>query len=147
MAPIVSSIEIARTPEEVFQYLTDASRLPEWQESAVDARLEGGGALAVGSRVVITRRIGRGERRMTTEITSHNPPRSFVGRGIDGPVRGIFTQTVEPLDGARSRVTIELDFEGHGIGKLLVPLIVRPQARREMPRNMETLKARLEGGA
>jgi hypothetical protein len=45
--------------------------------------------------------------------------------------------TVEALgDDARSRVTIELDFEGHGLGKLLVPLVVRRQAQREMPRKM-----------
>jgi uncharacterized protein YndB with AHSA1/START domain len=148
MAPMVSTIEIARPPEEVFQYLTDPSRLPEWQESAVDARLESGGPLATGSRLAVTRRIGRGDRKTTTEITSHSPPRSWGGRGIDGPVRGIFTFTVEPLDdGARSRVTIEFDFEGHGLGRLLVPLIVRPQVRKEMPRNMESPKARLERGA
>jgi uncharacterized protein YndB with AHSA1/START domain len=147
MAPIVSSIEIARPPKEVFQYVTDPARIPEWQESAVDARVEGGGPPAVGSRVVVTRRVGRGERAMTTEVTHLTPPRSWGGRGIDGPVRGIFSGTVEPLDdGAQSRVTIELDFEGHGLGKLLVPFLVRPQVRKEMPRNMETLKARLESG-
>jgi uncharacterized protein YndB with AHSA1/START domain len=148
MAPIVSSIEIARRPEEVFQYVTDPSRLPEWQESAVAARLEGRGPPAVGSRVVVTGRIGRSERTGTHEMTSHSPPRSWGGRGIDGPIRPILNGAVEPLDdGARSRVTIELDFEGHGIGKLLVPLMVRPRAQREMPRNMKTLKARLESGA
>jgi len=49
--------------------------------------------------------------------------------------------------GARSRVTIKVDFEGHGFGKLLVLLVVRPQARKEMRRNVARLKARLEGAA
>jgi hypothetical protein len=44
----------------------------------------------------------------------------------------------------RSRLTIAVDFEGHGIGKLLVPLVVRPEARKEMPANLATLKRRLE---
>jgi uncharacterized protein YndB with AHSA1/START domain len=148
MAPIVSSFDIARPPEEVYRYMTDPSRVPEWQESALDARVEGAGPATVGSRVVMTRRIGRGERAMTMEITSQEPPKSFGARGIDGPIRAIFNQTVEMLDdGARSRVTTELDFEGHGIGKLLVPLVVRPQARKELPRNLATLKSQLEGGA
>jgi uncharacterized protein YndB with AHSA1/START domain len=148
MAPIVSSIEIARRPEEVFSYVTDPSRLAEWQESLVSARPEGGGPPAVGSRVVTTRRVGRRERTMTMEMTSLSAPRSWAVRGIDGPVRAIANGTVEPLDdGARSRVTIELDFEGHGLGKLLVPLVVRRQAQQELPSNIRNLKERLESGA
>lgn len=85
---------------------------------------------------------------MTMEVTEHSPPRRWAFRGIDGPVRAIVSGTVEPLgDGAWSRLTIELDFEGHGIGKLLVPLVVRRQARGELPRNQQALKERLESGA
>jgi uncharacterized protein YndB with AHSA1/START domain len=145
MAPIVSSVEIARRPEDVFSYVTDPSRLAEWQESLVSARAEGGGPPAVGSKMIHVRRVGRGERTMTMEMTELNPPRSWAVRGIDGPVRAIVNGTVEPLDGARSRATIELDFEGHGVGKLLVPLVVRRQAKGELPRNVQHLKERLEG--
>jgi uncharacterized protein YndB with AHSA1/START domain len=148
MAPIVSSVEIARRPEEVFSYMTDTARLPEWQESLVSARAEGGDPRAVGSKVTQTRRVGRGERTMTMETTEVNPPRSWAARGIDGPVRPIVKGAIDPVDGgARSRVTIELDFEGHGIGKLLVPLMVRREAKNELPRNTRQLKERLEGGA
>jgi uncharacterized protein YndB with AHSA1/START domain len=147
MAPIVSTIEIARPPEEVFAYVTDASRLAEWQESVVSARAEGGGPPTVGSKAVTTRKIGRRERAMTMEMTNISPPRSWAIRGIDGPVRGVVNGTVEPLDdGSRSRVTIELDFEGHGLGKLLVPLVVHRQAQKEMPRNLQNLRERLESG-
>ncbi|HVE46304.1 MAG TPA: SRPBCC family protein [Acidimicrobiales bacterium] len=148
MAPIVSSIEIARPPGEVFAYVVDPSRLAEWQDSVVSSHTEGGGPPAVGAKAVTTRRVGRAERKMTMEMTKVDPPRSWAVRGIDGPVRGIVDGTVEPLDdGTRSRVRIELDFEGHGLGKLLVPLVVRRQAERELPRNVQNLKARLEGGA
>lgn len=147
MALIVSSIDIARPPGEVFAYVSDPSRLAEWQESVVNAHTEGGGPPAVGSKAITTRRIGRRERTMTMEMTNIDPPTSWGVRGIDGPVRGIVNGTVEPLnDGGRSRVTIELDFEGHGLGKLLVPLVVRRQAQKEMPRNLRNLKGRLEGG-
>jgi hypothetical protein len=102
----------------------------------------------VGSRVVVTRRVGRREQAMTAELSELNPPKSWAVRGIDGPVRGNVKGTIVPLDdGARSRVTIELDFEGHGIGKLLVPLVVRRQAQKEVPRNQQKLKERLESGA
>jgi len=147
MAPIVNSIEISRRPEDVFSYVTDPSRLPEWQESVVSVRREGDAPLAVGSRAVVTRRLGRREQGMTAELTELNSPSSWAVRGIDGPVRGIVKGTIEPIeDGKRSRVTIALDFEGHRIGKLLVPLVVRRQARTEMPRNQQKLKERLESG-
>jgi uncharacterized protein YndB with AHSA1/START domain len=32
------SVEIDRTPSEVFAYLTDLDNLPEWQASAMQAR-------------------------------------------------------------------------------------------------------------
>ena len=146
MAPIVESIEISRRPEDVFSYVTDPSRLPQWQESAVSARRLDDAPLAVGSRVVVTRRMGRREQAMTMELAELNPPMSWSVRGIDGPVRGDVKGTVEPLgNGERSRVTISLDFEGHGIGKPLVP-VVRRQAMTVAPTSYRNLKERLESG-
>ncbi len=148
MAAIASSIEIARPPEEVFAYVLDPSRLAEWQQSLVSASSEGGGPLSAGSKVSTIRRVGRGERAMTMEVVSMTPPRSWALRGIDGPVRLIVNGTIEPTDeGAGSRIAIDIDFEGHGIGKLLVPLVVRRQAAKEHPGNLENLKQRLESGA
>jgi len=148
VAAIVESIEISRRPEDVFSYMTDPAHFREWQESLVSASVEGGGSPTVGSRVIQTRKIGRGERTMTMEVTENSPPTRFGFRGIDGPIRAIGKGSIEPLDdGTRSRVTIELDFEGHGIGKLLVPLVVRRQVQKELPRNQQKLKERLESGA
>jgi carbon monoxide dehydrogenase subunit G len=146
--PIVSTIEITRRAEEVFAYVIDPARLSEWQESVVSSRTEGAGPPGVGTRASVTRRIGPVERAMTAELAELSPPRSWAVHGLDGPVRGNVKGTIEPLDdGARSRVTIELELVGYGIGKLLVPLVVRSQARKEMPRNLRNLKERLESGA
>ncbi len=148
MTPIVESVEIARSPEEVFSCATDPTRLSEWQESLVSARLAGDGPVAAGSRFVTVRHVGGRDRSMTMEMTEFSPPRTWTARGIDGPVRGIVHGTIESLrDGAGSRVTVELDFEGHGIGLLLVPLVVRRQAKGELPRVTRKLKELLESGA
>jgi uncharacterized protein YndB with AHSA1/START domain len=145
MAPLVSSVEIARPQDEVFAYGTDPSTFSEWQAGVVGGSIEAGKTPDVGSKCITTRRIGGGERAVTSEITKLDPPTSWAVHGIDGPIRATVDVTVEPANGsARSRVTIALDFEGHGIGKLLVPLIVRRQARSEMPANVERLKKRLE---
>jgi uncharacterized protein YndB with AHSA1/START domain len=146
MAPITNSVEISRRPEEVFAYVTDPTHLPEWQESVVSVRADG--PFAVGSRVVVTRRLGRMERAMASEVAELTPPSAWAIRGTDGPIRGNVKGAVEPLaDGQRSRVTISLDLEGHGIGKVFLPLIVRRQVEAQMPGDMQRLKERLESGA
>jgi uncharacterized protein YndB with AHSA1/START domain len=146
MPPLVSSIDIARPPDEVFSYVTDPSRFAEWQHDVVSVRIEGGRPPGVGSRFTTTRRIGGVERTMTQEVTELSPPRSWAVHGVDGPIRPNANVTVEPLnDGAWSRVTFALDFEGHGIGKPLVP-VVRRQAEKGAPASYRNLKQRLESG-
>jgi uncharacterized protein YndB with AHSA1/START domain len=148
MAPVVSGTEIDRPPEQVFSYVTDPARFSEWQKGVVSGHVDGDAPVGVGSKCITTRRIGGGERATTAEISEFSPPGSWAVRGIDGPIRAMVNVTVEPLgDGQRSRVTIALDFEGHGLGKLLVPLVVRRQAEKEMPVNLRKLKERLESGA
>jgi uncharacterized protein YndB with AHSA1/START domain len=147
MAPIVSSIEIARPPAEVFAYATDPARFAEWQDDVVGVRVEGGGPPGVGARFTTIRRVGGAERTMTQEVVEHAVPRRWAAAGVDGPVRPSASVTVEALgDGSRSRVTFALDFEGHGAGRPLLPL-VRRQARRQAPRSYRKLKERLERGA
>ena len=145
MSPITSHIEIARPAEDVFAYATDPSRFSEWQDDVVSARIEAGQVPDVGSRFTTIRRIGRGERAMTQEITESRPPTNWAAHGVDGPVRPNVDMTVEPLAGnTRSRITVVMDFEGHGIGKLLVPLIVRRQAAKRAPQSYQHLKEQLE---
>lgn len=145
--PISTSIEVDRPPETVFAYVIDPSRFAEWQEGVVSGQMAKDGAPSIGDRCVTTRRIGFAERPVTSEVTHVDAPRTWGLRGIDGPIRSEVSVTVDPLEGARSRLTIEIEFTGHGIGRLLVPLAVKPQARKEMPRNMQKLRARLEGHA
>jgi uncharacterized protein YndB with AHSA1/START domain len=147
MAPLVSTIEIARSPEDVFAYVTDPGRFMEWQEGLVAASEEGNGPRGAGSRVKMTRKMGPREQTFTVEVTEYEPPRSWAIHGIDGPVRPVGRGTIERVgDGTSSRLTFELDFEGHGIGKVLVPLVVRRQSAGELKKNHQNLKRNLESG-
>ena len=146
MTALTTTIDVARRPEEVFTYVTDPARFGEWQANVKSGHLDGDGPPQPGARCSTTRRIGFVERAVTSEITHIDPPRRWGVRGIDGPIRANVDVTVDPIeDGRASRVTISIDFQGHGIGKLLVPLAVTPQARKEMPANLERLKRQVEG--
>jgi len=143
----VHSIEINRPPDEVFSYVTDPTRFTEWQYDVESVRIEGVRPPSVGSRFTTTRRIGRAERTMTQEITEINHPTSWAAHGVAGPIRPSANITVEPLnDSSRSRVTIALDFKGHGIGVPLVP-VIRRIAAKGAPKSYQNLKKQLENGA
>jgi hypothetical protein len=147
VSPITVSIEVDRSAEEVFAYATDPNRFSEWQKGVVGGQMDSAGAPKVGDRCLTTRRIGLADRPVISELVHFDPPHQWGVRGVDGPVRAIVDVTVEPRSDASAHLTIALDFEGHGIGRLVVPLLVRREARREMPVNVMTLKQRLEGSA
>ncbi|HZD23399.1 MAG TPA: SRPBCC family protein [Acidimicrobiia bacterium] len=145
MAAIVSTIEISRSPDEVFAYAVEPANLADWQDNVVSAQPADDAPLDVGSRIMTVRRLGKREQPMTMEMTGYDPPRGWTMKGVDGPIRPLVEVTIEPIsEGSASRVTIALDFEGRGVGKLLVPLFVRPETKRGLPRNLELLKDRVE---
>jgi uncharacterized protein YndB with AHSA1/START domain len=144
MSQITVSADIDRPAHDVFAYATDPSRFAEWRKGVVSGHLEADGSPSVDDHCVTVRRIGFANRPSTSELVRIDPPRVWRVHGIDGPIRAIVQVTVASLAADRSRLTISIDFEGHGIGALLVPMIVRRQARSEMPTNITKLKARLE---
>ena len=143
MPPIVTSAEVDRPAPEVFAYATDPSRFREWQQGVVEGHMDSQ-VPAIGAKCVTTRRIGGANRPSTSELVHYDPPRTWGVRGIDGPIRAAVDVSVEPLTDSRSRLTISVDFVGHGVGKILVPLMVRREARKEMPDNMKALKQKIE---
>ena len=142
---ITSTIEIDRPQQEVWAYVDDVQKQPNWQASLAASRIVSDGPIGVGTRFVQTRQIPGGARETTNEITEYDPPRMSSWKGLDGPIRSAGTVTVEPLRESRSRVTVEFDLIGHGIGKLFVPF-VRAQARKQVPVDQEELKRLLESG-
>jgi uncharacterized protein YndB with AHSA1/START domain len=145
MSAIVTEIEVDAPQVEVFEYVIDPTHFPQWQAGVTGGGLEHDAPPAVGAVCHTTRQIGGRERETTSTIVKYAPPNAWAVRGDDGPIRGLIDVAVDAVPGTtRSRVTISVDFTGHGIGKLLVPLIVKPQARKEMPANLARLKEQLE---
>jgi uncharacterized protein YndB with AHSA1/START domain len=141
--PIITTVEIDRPPEVVFPYVIDPGTFVAWQPAVLKGALDR--EVCVGAICTTTRKIGGGAREIHSRITEYDPPHRWADHGIDGPIRGVVSVEVKPLDeGSRSHVTIIVDFEGHGLGKVLVPLVVRRQAAKEMPSNASRLKAALE---
>jgi carbon monoxide dehydrogenase subunit G len=126
------TIEIARTPEEVFAYLTDVANLPEWQSGV--RRAEQTGDLIEETRAFLGR-----ELHTTLEIVTSEPPRVFTLKALDGPVRFTVTHTLEQSgSGTQLTVVAEGDVPGFASG------IVAQQAKRQVSKDFARLKEILE---
>ena len=147
MAPIVCEFEVSRPPGEVFAYVTDPSRIHEWQAGVVTGQMLDGRPPTAGSRFTVTTRAAGTEQIWTLEITAAAPPRTWAVRGIYGPVQVTANLSIEPLGGsAGSRVTVTLDFQADGTVAALVPLPVPPQVIDEVVSSCRRLKERLDNG-
>jgi uncharacterized membrane protein len=147
MSKIVESIEINRSPADVFAYLDDLERHGEWQSQIVSTRRETEGPTQVGSRATDVRQVPGGKQSVTYEITEHDPPRKVSFKGVNGPVRPLGSVTVDEAGEGRSKVTLELDLQGHGLLGMVVAPLARSQARKQVPQDQQRLKEKLEAGA
>ena len=126
------TIEIARTPEDVFAYLTDVSNLPAWQAGVKRATLRGG-------RIEESRSLLGRELCTTLEIVEQEPPRLFTLRALNSPVPFSVRHVLEPSGaGTRLTVTAEGDVPGFAAG------LVARRAEKQFRKDFERLKQILE---
>ena len=141
---IEAGTDIARAPREVFDYVSDPARLPDWQPTVDEAAFELPGAPAVGVRGHEVRRVPGGRRTFRWEVTECEPGKRWSIQGIDGPVRAHVTVALAPgSEGAGTHVDYSIWFEGHGIGKV-IRLLASQGARKEVQPSLMLLKQRLE---
>jgi len=125
-------IEIARMPEDVFSYLTDASNLPDWQAGVKSATQREG-------RIEESRSLLGHELQTTFEIVDHETPRLFTLRALDSPVPFTVRHELEPADGGtRLSVTVEGDVPGFAAG--LLARRAEKQIRKDFARLKEILE-------
>jgi carbon monoxide dehydrogenase subunit G len=129
------SVEIARTPEEVFDYLTDVANLPQWQSGVHSARRE-------GTQIHESRHMLGRELQTTLEVEEEERPRLFTLRAVNSPVPFTVRHELEPSgDGTRLNVTGEGDagmLPGFAAG------IMARRAEKQFRKDFERLKRLLE---
>jgi carbon monoxide dehydrogenase subunit G len=134
-------VDIARSPEEVFAYLTDVANLPVWQSGVHSAELEG--ELHAGSRIRESRHMLGRELTTTLEIEEYVPSQLFTLRALDGPIAFSVRHELEPSGGG-TRLTVT----GEGDAGLLPGFAAGVMARRaekQFQKDFERLKRLLEG--
>jgi uncharacterized protein YndB with AHSA1/START domain len=134
------TVEIGRPAADVFAFLTDVSRVPEWQASAVEARADA--PLAEGVRIHERRHFLGHDAETELEVSAFKPERRLALRTLRGPVDLSIDHVLEERD---SRTTLRVTAEGRPHGLLrLAGAAVAARARHELRRDFERLKAILE---
>jgi uncharacterized membrane protein len=134
------TLVVERPVEQVFDYLTDVARLPEWQESAERVELEE--AVREGARFREVRSFMGRRATSTLEVTEHDRPKRFSLHVVDGPITYAVEHALEDL-GVRTKVT----FIGRGELKRVPRLMrgtVRRMVERQFVKDLEAFKRVLE---
>ncbi len=142
MVKVEASVDINRPIEEVWAYVTDPTKAPEWSSFVLESTLEGTGPIGVGSRIrwigkFLGRRLGS-----TSEVTQYDPPSKFAMRGVSGGVDLEIERQLESI-GEGTRYRSRLVGDSGGLFKLADP-IVAALMERTVETDLQTLKALLE---
>ncbi len=140
MPVVEESVFIARSPEEVFDYLTTAENLPVWDSSIMEAEQVDSGPMRVGTRWRgVSKILGR-RFEWTTEVTELQPPTRAVSRAVEGKLRFTVTNTLQQENaGTRYTFKVEADSGLGGVfGRLTDPIVEKAQ-RRTVRANLDTL--------
>ena len=141
------TFSIPRPPEEVFAYLADLERAPEWVPDLVSVTREGAGAetleLSVGTRFREVVRIGGKEMEGALEISEYDPPRCLAHAGQGGPSRFEARFLLEP-EGEGTRVIHEYSVEIGGFMRMMAP-VIKSWLQHTTERSVANLKKHFEG--
>jgi uncharacterized protein YndB with AHSA1/START domain len=144
-AKAVAAVTVDRKPEEVFSYLADVTRHPEWSPKTL--RVEGlaEGPTAVGSKWTSTGWIPRDpEHRNEAEVTEYQPPSRFVytAHEKEGEFINIFVLAPEG-DGTRVERTLDMP-KPPGFFGLIFPVVIATFLRPALQKGMNQFKLRME---
>jgi Polyketide cyclase / dehydrase and lipid transport len=146
-----SRIAIASSVREVWEYLCDVGRWPEWAPTVLECRIRGGTPLQPGARVeqrakgILWMTRGRSQ-----EVTTVEAPRYVTFAGPMGTSAARWGMELEPVDDKQTDAKMWIEVDLAGIMRT-VPGILKGSIQRVSDREMVAIKAAVEsatrGGA
>jgi hypothetical protein len=141
-----SSRTIAGSVPDVWAYICDVGRWPEWAPTVLECWVRGGGPLRPGSWVEQRARdLGRTHRR-SEQVTVVEAPRSVAFAGRMGTSAARWGMELEPVDDGRTLATMWVEVDLAGIMRA-VPGLFRSSIQRVSDREMAAMKAAVESAS
>jgi carbon monoxide dehydrogenase subunit G len=131
-------IEVAKTPEEVFPWLYDADKVPQWT-SGLEAYEVLGGPLGAGTKIRETLEVSGTRRSFEEEIVAYDPPASGASRF---KLEGIAVESsyrVTP-NGAGSKISRSVTAKAEGLSARFLLPIVQPALERKLQADFDKLR-------
>jgi uncharacterized protein YndB with AHSA1/START domain len=136
---------IDRPVEEVFAYLTDIDRQPEWVAPMTESRKTSSGPTGVGTTFQQAVKFMGRSMDLNGEITSYQAPNLYAFQAKNGPMHMEMQFTLQSDGPESTRVTQVASGESAGFFKLADPILARSM-KKQFVADLETLKTLLEGG-
>lgn len=139
------TVQVDRSPEEVFAFLCDLENDPTWRREFVDAKHHSEGAIGVGTTTsVFGQALGR-RSEIVYQVSAFEPNSSVTWTSVKNPLPLTFWRKVEGASGG-TRASLGYSADFHGFLALLSPLLER-LGKRALAGDLPTLKRVLEAGA
>ena len=143
MIKVEHSAVINRPVKEVFEFVADPTREPEWQEGVTEAGFSPGSTAGVGAEIFEKRKFLGREMVSKMKVTKYEPNKEFTGKVIEGQVKFEVAQSFESVNGG-TKVNITIQGEPGGFFKLAEGM-VQKQLASQMEADFKRAKTLLEG--
>ena len=143
-----SRITIARSVREVWAYVCDVGRWPEWAPTVLECRVRGGGPLQPGSRVEQRAKLMLGlSRGRSQEVTVVEAPRYVAFAGPMGTSAARWGMELEPVDDSQTAAEMWIEVDLAGIMRVVPGRILKGRIQRVSDLEMAAIKAAVESAA
>jgi len=142
-----SRITIASSVHEVWAYLCDVGRWPEWAPTVLDCRVRGGGQLQPGSRVEQRAKDLWWTHNRSQEVTAVEAPRSMAFAGPMGTSSARWGMELDPADDGQTDTMMWIEVDLAGIMRAIPARMLKGRIQRVSDVEMVAIKAAVESAA
>ena len=133
---------IARSAQDVFDFLTDPANAPQVITSTTSMVKVSDGPTGVGTRLRETRLMRGKEEQADLEIVAYEPSRRYAVKNVSDGIETVYAYAFREEAGG-TRVDLACEVIGKGAKKLLLPIVVS-ELKKEDVDHLQRLKAVLE---
>jgi hypothetical protein len=143
-----SRVTIAGSVPEVWAYLCDVGRWPEWAPGVLECRVRGGAPLQPGARVDQRAKGMFGStRERSQQVTAVEAPRSVAFAGPMGTSAARWGMALDPMDGGQTDAMMWIEVDLAGVMRAIPGGILKARVQRVSDREMAAIKAAVESTA